>query len=64
MGRTSDPETLVIHQKLMPGNNPKNFNQHYDHGVSLRLQKVLLLLNTNHKFASVFITLHSPYRFK
>jgi hypothetical protein len=23
MGQTSDPETLVIHQKLTPGNNPK-----------------------------------------
>jgi hypothetical protein len=27
MGQTSDPETLVIHQKLTPGNNPKNFKQ-------------------------------------
>ena len=27
----------VIHQKLMPGNNPKNFKQHYDHGGSLQL---------------------------
>jgi hypothetical protein len=25
MGQTSDPETLVIHQKLTPGNNPKHF---------------------------------------
>jgi hypothetical protein len=25
MGQTSDPETLVIHQKLTPGNNPKIF---------------------------------------
>jgi hypothetical protein len=33
----SDPETLVIHQKLTPGKNPKNFNQHYDHGGSLQL---------------------------
>jgi hypothetical protein len=23
MEQTSDPETLVIHQKLTPGNNPK-----------------------------------------
>jgi hypothetical protein len=23
MGQTSDPETLVTHQKLTPGNNPK-----------------------------------------
>jgi hypothetical protein len=28
MGQTSDPETLVIHQKLTPGNNPKNCKQH------------------------------------
>jgi hypothetical protein len=28
MGQRSDPETLVIHQKLTPGNNPKNFKQH------------------------------------
>jgi hypothetical protein len=27
MGQTSDPETLVIHQKLTPGNKPKNFKQ-------------------------------------
>jgi hypothetical protein len=27
MGQTSDPETLVIHQNLTPGNNPKNFKQ-------------------------------------
>jgi hypothetical protein len=27
MGQKSDPETLVIHQKLTPGNNPKNFKQ-------------------------------------
>jgi hypothetical protein len=37
MGQTSDPETLVIHQQLMPGNNPKNFKQNYDHGGSLQL---------------------------
>jgi hypothetical protein len=29
MGQTSDPETLVIHQKLTPGNNPNNFKQQY-----------------------------------
>jgi hypothetical protein len=28
MGQTSDPETLVIHQKVTPGNNPGNFKQH------------------------------------
>ena len=27
----------VIHQKLMPGNNPRNLKQHYDHGGSLQL---------------------------
>ena len=27
MGQTSYPETLVIHQKLTPGNKPKNFKQ-------------------------------------
>jgi hypothetical protein len=37
MGQTSDPETLVIHQKLTPDDNPKNFKQHYDHGGSLQL---------------------------
>jgi hypothetical protein len=37
IGQTSDPETLVIHQKLTPGNNPKNFKQYYDHGGSLQL---------------------------
>jgi hypothetical protein len=37
MGQTSDPETLVTHQKLTPGNNPKKFKQHYDHGGSLQL---------------------------
>jgi hypothetical protein len=41
MGQTSDPETLVIHQKLTPGNNPqKFFKQHYDHGGSLQLHKI------------------------
>jgi hypothetical protein len=25
MGQTSDPETLVIHQKMTPGNNPEDF---------------------------------------
>jgi hypothetical protein len=39
MGQTSDPETLVIHQKLTPGNNPKNFKQHYNHGGSLQLHR-------------------------
>jgi hypothetical protein len=37
MGRTSVPETLVIHQKLMLGYNPKTFKQHYDRGGSLQL---------------------------
>jgi hypothetical protein len=37
MGQTSDPETLVIHQKMTPGNNPKDFKQHYDHGGSLQI---------------------------
>jgi hypothetical protein len=37
MGQTSDPETLVIHQKMTPGNNPEYFKQHYDHGGSLQL---------------------------
>jgi hypothetical protein len=27
MGQTSVPETLVAHQKLMPGYNPKPFKQ-------------------------------------
>jgi hypothetical protein len=37
MGQTSDPEKLVIHQKMTPGNNPEDFKQHYDHGGSLQL---------------------------
>jgi hypothetical protein len=27
MGQRSDPETLVIHQKITPGNNPEDFKQ-------------------------------------
>jgi hypothetical protein len=27
MGQTSDPETLVIHQTMTPGNNPEDFKQ-------------------------------------
>jgi hypothetical protein len=27
MGQRSDPETLVIHQKVTPGNNPEDFKQ-------------------------------------
>jgi hypothetical protein len=39
MGQTSDTETLVMHQKMMPGNNPEDFKQHYNHGGgSLQLQ--------------------------
>jgi hypothetical protein len=34
MGQTSDAETLVIHQKLTPGNNPKKFKQHTLFGFS------------------------------
>jgi hypothetical protein len=37
LGQTSDPERLVIHQKMTPGNNPEDFKQHYDHGGSLQL---------------------------
>jgi hypothetical protein len=44
MGQTSDPETLVIHQKLTPGNNPKTFKQHYDHGGSLQLHTMVLFV--------------------
>jgi hypothetical protein len=29
MGQTSDPDTLVRHQKLTPGNNPKTFKQQF-----------------------------------
>jgi hypothetical protein len=29
----------IIHQKVKPGNNPKNFKQHYDHGGSLQLHQ-------------------------
>jgi hypothetical protein len=28
MGQTSDPETLVIHQKMTPDNNQEDFKQH------------------------------------
>jgi hypothetical protein len=28
MVQTSGPETLVIHQKSTPGNNPEDFKQH------------------------------------
>jgi hypothetical protein len=38
IGQTSDPETLVINQKMTPGNNPEDFKQHYDLGGSLQLQ--------------------------
>jgi hypothetical protein len=27
MGQTSDPETLVMHQKMMPGNNSEDLKQ-------------------------------------
>jgi hypothetical protein len=27
MGQTSDPETLAIHQKVTPSNNPEAFKQ-------------------------------------
>jgi hypothetical protein len=27
LGQTSDPETLVMHPKMMPGNNPEDFKQ-------------------------------------
>jgi hypothetical protein len=27
MGQTSDHETLIIHQKMSPGNNPEDFKQ-------------------------------------
>jgi hypothetical protein len=37
VGQTSVPETLVAHQKLTPGYNPKTFKQHDDHGGSLQL---------------------------
>jgi hypothetical protein len=42
MGQASDPETLVKHQKLTPGNNQNNiFKQHYDHGGSFQLHTVI-----------------------
>jgi hypothetical protein len=43
MGQTSDPETLVIHQKVTPGNNPEDFKQHYDHGGRLQLHLLVVL---------------------
>jgi hypothetical protein len=42
LGQASDPETLVVHKKMMPGNNPEDFKQHYDHGGSLQLHIFLL----------------------
>jgi hypothetical protein len=44
MGQTSVPETLVIHQKLMPGYNQKTFKQHYDQGGSLQLHNFMQLM--------------------
>jgi hypothetical protein len=38
MGQTSDALTLVIHQKVTPGNSPEDFKQHYDHGGCLQLR--------------------------
>jgi hypothetical protein len=43
IGQTSGGETLVIHQKMTPGNNPEDFKQHYDHGGSLQLHKEHLM---------------------
>jgi hypothetical protein len=37
MGQTSDPETLVVHQKTTPCNNPEDFKQ----------RKIILLQNMN-----------------
>jgi hypothetical protein len=42
MGKTSVPETLVIHQNLTPGYNPKTFKQHCDlqlH-IDIRLRRI------------------------
>jgi hypothetical protein len=44
MGKTSDPETLVIHQKVTLGYNPEDFKQHYDHGGSLQLHIHILFI--------------------
>jgi hypothetical protein len=30
MGQKSDPETLVLHQKMTPGYNPEDFKQHFE----------------------------------
>jgi hypothetical protein len=40
MGQTSVPETLVAHQKLTTGYNPKTFKQHDDHGGNLQLHNL------------------------
>jgi hypothetical protein len=32
-GQTSDPETLVMHQTMTPGNNPEDFKQYGCHAV-------------------------------
>jgi phenylpropionate dioxygenase-like ring-hydroxylating dioxygenase large terminal subunit len=37
------PKRWSYTKKLTPGNNPKTFKQHYDHGGSLQLRKVLLV---------------------
>jgi hypothetical protein len=43
MGQTSDPETLVINQKLTPGNNPqKHFKQQTKRGFPT--EKICLAL--------------------
>jgi hypothetical protein len=52
MGQTCVPETLVTHQKLTPGYNPKTFKQHYDHGGRLQLHKSTLFF-TWHDVCSV-----------
>jgi hypothetical protein len=56
MGQTSVPETLVIHQKLTPGYNPKTFKQHYDHGGSLQLHTEQDLLSNDQNIWQIFAT--------
>jgi hypothetical protein len=47
MEQASDPETLVMHQKMTTGNNPEDFKQHYDHGGSLQLHNVYRIIYTD-----------------
>jgi hypothetical protein len=61
MEQTSGPETLVMHQKTTPGNNPEDFKEHYDHGGSLQLHTVLnKTIRAMHLDPASYKFLHAP----